>query len=91
MAMDVKSYKICIEELEAVKSSIDEKIRQIREENGIDMSDAFDEKFSGVICELKKLIVDRRENEDVHTLWEIQTELYNVQATILSDLKDLAE
>jgi len=89
--MNLNSYKIAIEELEAVRDSIDKQIQQLREENGADMAEIFDKKFKGAVEDLEQLIEDRCENEDVHTLWEIEAEIRRLDLKILNTLRGFQE
>ena len=85
--MDKNSYEISIEELEALKKSIEARISEIREENGVDFSDTFDELLKNSVDGLKKLIDDRIENDDDQSLWKIAAEIQHLEVKIFNTLR----
>jgi len=87
--MNKNSYEISIEELEALKKSIEARISEIREENGVDFSDTFDELLKNSIDGLKKLIDDRIENDDEKSLWNISVEIQHLEVKIFNTLRNM--
>ena len=88
--MNKNSYEISIEELEALKKSIEARISEIREENGVDFSDTFEELLKNSIDGLKKLIDDRIENDDEKSLWNISVEIQHLEVKIFNTLRNMA-
>lgn len=88
--MNKNSYEISIEELEALKKSIEARISKIREENGVDFSDTFDELLKNFIVGLNKLIDDRIENDDDQSLWKIATVIQHLEVKIFNTLRNMA-
>ena len=87
--MNKNSYEISIKELEALKKSIEARISEIREENGVDFSDTFEELLKNSIDGLKKLIDDRIENDDNQSLWRIAAEIQHLEVKIFNTLRNM--
>ena len=87
--MNKNSYEISIKELEALKKSIEARISEIREENGVDFSDTFEELLKNSIDGLKKLIDDRIENDDDQSLWKIAAEIQHLEVKIFNTLRNM--
>ena len=87
MIMNTNSYKISIEELEAIRDSINERIQQLREDSGADLTETFEEKIDDSVKGLEQLIDDRIENDDVRTLWNIAVDIRRLEAKIFDTLR----
>lgn len=85
--MNRESYGITIKELEALKKNLDERIREIREENGVDFSDVSDEMLESTVDGLEKLIDDRIENDDAQALWKTAVEIRRLESKIFEALR----
>ena len=85
--MDRESYKISIEELTTIRDEIDSRIQVLREENGLTLSDTFEEILKKTLKELEIIIDDRSENDDDQSLWKILTELRRLEEKIISSLR----
>ena len=85
--MDRESYKISIEELTTIRDEIDSRIQVLREENGLTLSDTFEEILKKTLEELEIIIDDRSENDDDQSLWTILTELRRLEENIISSLR----
>ena len=85
--MDRESYKISIEELTTIRDEIDRRIQTLREENGLTLSDTFEEILKKTLKELEIIIDDRSENDDDQSLWTILTELRRLEENIISSLR----
>ena len=77
-----------IKELKALRGSIDQRIRILTEKAG---GDTFEERLYAATEEIKKVIYDRRENEDVKSLWEIYYELSALEGTIIRTVSGFDE
>ena len=77
-----------ISELRVLRSNIDERISELREKSGVDM---FEESFNDIIKELRRLIDDRCDNEDIHTLWQMHYEIHALLSRITNKLSGLGD
>ena len=77
-----------ISELRVLRANIDERIRELREKDGVDI---FEESFNDAIGELRRLVDDRCVNEDIHTLWQMHYEIHALLSRITNKLSGLGD
>ena len=77
-----------IKELKALRDSIDQRIKILTEKSG---GDVFEEQLYPATGEIKRLIADRRENEDIKSLWEIYFELSALESSIIRTISGYDE
>ena len=69
-----------IRELEALRDNIDQRIKALTGEND---GDVFEERLYPATKEIRNIIDDRREYEDIKSLWEIYFELSALEGSII--------
>ena len=84
----VKESFSAISELRVLRANIDERIRELREKNGVD---TFEESFDDAVSELRRLVDDRCENEDIRTLWQMHYEINAILSRITNKLSGLGD
>ena len=77
-----------IKELKALRDNIDQRIKVLTEKSG---GDIFEERLYPATEEIKKLVADRRENEDIKSLWEIYFELSALEGSIIRTISGYDE
>ena len=80
-------YKLTIEELTTIRNEIDSRIKTLREENGVDLSDIFEAVLEKTLEELQTIINDRNDNDDDPSLWKILFELRRLESNVLRYLR----
>ena len=84
----VKESFSAISELRVLRANIDERIRELREKDGVD---TFEESFDDAVSELRRLVDDRCENEDIRTLWQMHYEINAILSRITNKLSGLGD
>ena len=77
-----------IKELISLKNNINQRIEELRKKADVDI---FEERLYSATDELKRVIEDRRENEDDKSLWEIYYELSAMEGTIIRTVSGFDE
>ena len=86
--MEINSYKLSIAELESILAVVNTRLEQLRGESG---DDNFEARLNSAVDELRALIIDRCENEDVDTLWKIVYDLRALLSRIMNKLSGLSD